>query len=127
MTALYRPPVAALWWTRRRSYLRYMARELTCLAVAWFAVLLLLLAKAVGEGEAAYTAFLAWAARPWVLAVNLVALALLVLHSVTWFGLAPKAIAPRVNGRPVPARAVVAAHYALWAAVSLLLAWAVLR
>jgi fumarate reductase subunit C len=49
-----------------------------------------------------------------------------VLHAVTWFTLAPKAMVVRVHGRRLPARAVTAGHFAAWAVVSAAVLWIVL-
>ena len=73
---------------------------------------LLLLVAAVGSGPRRTSDFLDWTAQPWVIALNVVATAFLLLHAVTWFNLAPKAMVVRLGGRPVPPRAVLAAHYA---------------
>jgi fumarate reductase subunit C len=121
--ARYRQPVSLLWWTKRRSYLMFVLREISSVAVAWFVVHFLLLATAVHGGPAAYQAFLDWSASPIVLAVNLVALAFVVLHAVTWFNLAPKALVVRVHGRRVPPRAVAAGHFAAWVVVSAIVAF----
>jgi fumarate reductase subunit C len=121
--ARYRQPVSLLWWTKRRSYLMFVLREISSVAVAWFVVHFLLLVTAVHGGPAAYQAFLDWSASPIVLAVNLVALAFVVLHAVTWFNLAPKALVVRVHGRRVPPRAVAAGHFAAWVVVSAIVAF----
>jgi fumarate reductase subunit C len=121
--ARYRQPVSLLWWTKRRSYLMFVLREISSVAVAWFVVHFLLLVTAVHGGPAAYQAFLDWSASPIVLAVNLVALAFVVLHAVTWFTLAPKALVVRVHGRRVPPRAVAAGHFAAWVVVSAIVAF----
>ena len=47
--------------------------------------------------------FLDWSGQPVVLALNVVALAFVLLHAVTWFNLAPQAIVVRMRGRRVPA------------------------
>jgi len=57
---------------------------------------------AIGRGAAAYQNFLNWASSPVVVVVNLVALAFLVLHTVTWFALTPQAMEVRLGGRQVP-------------------------
>ncbi|MFC7450353.1 fumarate reductase subunit C [Rhodococcus daqingensis] len=129
-TAAARPylaPVPRLWWLRRRSYLLFMLRELSCVFVAWFVVFVLMLVVAVGDGPGAYRDFLDWSARPWVIALNVIAAAFVLLHAVTWLNLAPKAMVIRLGGRAVPPVAVLAAHYALWAACSAIAAWVVLR
>jgi len=152
--ATYRQPVSRLWWLKKPTYLLFMLRELTCVFVAWSVVFLTMFVYAIGRGEAAYRRFLDWAASPVVVVVNLVALAFLVLHTVTWFALTPKAAvvrAPRagrrvvatkmvyvagkvrpaatviqVGGR-VPGAAVIAAQYVGLVVVSVFIAWLVLR
>jgi fumarate reductase subunit C len=122
----YRPRTGLLWWVHRRSYLLFVLRELSSVFVAWFVVYLVLLVAAVHAGSDAYAGFLAWSARPWVVALNVVALAFVVLHAVTWFSLAPKAMVVRVRGRRLPARMVAAGHFAAWVVVSAVVAWIVL-
>lgn len=122
----YRPPIPRFWWAKRRSYLLFMLREISCVFVAWFVVYLLLLVNAVGAGRDSYLRFLDWSANPLVVALNVVSLGFLLLHAVTWFGLAPRAMVVHVRGNRVPARAVLAGHYAAWLVVSAAIAWIVL-
>jgi fumarate reductase subunit C len=119
----YRQPVSLFWWTRRRSYLMFVLRELSSVAVAWFVVHFLLLVTAVHRGPAAYQEFLNWSAGPLILLVNLVALAFVLLHAVTWFNLAPKALVVRMHGRQVPPQAVAAGHFGAWFVVSAIVVW----
>jgi fumarate reductase subunit C len=122
----YRHPVSRYWWAKRRSYLLFMLREISCVFVAWAVVYLLLLAHATSTGRDSYARFLDWSANPLVVSVNVVAFIFLLLHAVTWLNLAPRAIVPHVSGRRVPARVVLAGHYAAWLAVSALVAWVVM-
>jgi fumarate reductase subunit C len=122
----YRAPTSRLWWLHRRSYLVFVLRELSSLFVAWFVVYLLLLVDAVHAGADAYREFLAMSGQPWLLTLNAVALAFVMLHAITWFNLAPQAIVVRLGGRRLPSRAVAAGHFAAWAAVSAIVAWIVL-
>lgn len=119
---LYRQRVSLFWWLSRRSYLAFVVRELTSVFVVWFVVYLLLLVRAVGAGPAAYERFLDWSARPWVVAVNAIALAFTVYHTVTWFAVTPQAMVVKVRGRRLPGRALTAALYLAWFAVSALIA-----
>ena len=146
--------VSRLWWTKKPTYFLFVLRELSCIFVAWFVVFLLMLVYAVGRGEAAYQRFLEWASSPVVVVVNLVALAFVVLHTVTWFALTPQAMVVRsplgsrqvpamkevrvagrfvpaatvirVGGR-VPAGMVVASQYLGLIVVSAFIAWLVLQ
>lgn len=124
--APYRPRISRFWWVHRRSYLLFVLRELSSVFVAWFVVYLLLLVDAVHEGAETYQRFLEWSGRPLVLVLNVVALAFVLLHAITWFNLAPKAMVLRVQGRRLPPRSVAAAHFTAWAVVSAVVAWIVL-
>jgi fumarate reductase subunit C len=123
----YRKRMRTLWWLHRRSYLLFALRELSCVFVAWFVVFLLLLVHAVGAGKREYDRFLDWAANPWVITVNIITLLFVVLHAVTWFNLAPKAIVVRTRGGRVPSSLVAGVNYLAWAVVSAVLAWLILR
>jgi fumarate reductase subunit C len=123
----YRRPMPVAWWLRRRPYTFFMLRELTSLLIAVYALVLLLLVRSLARGPDAYQAFLEVLRSPAAIAFHVVALAAAVYHSVTWFRLAPMAVALRVGGRRLPAPAVVAANYAAWVLVSLAVAWLLLR
>lgn len=124
---LYHQPVSTFWWLKRRSYLVFVLRELSSVFVAWFVVYLLLLVTAIGTGSADYQRFLDWSGQPWVVVLNAVSLLFVLLHVVTWFGLAPRAIVVRLGDRRVPPRAILAGHYLVWVVLSALVAWVVLR
>jgi fumarate reductase subunit C len=124
---LYRRPISVWWWTRKRSYFLFVMRELSSLFIAWFVLYLLLLIRAVAHGEAAYDDFLDTAASPWLVAVNLVAFGFVVLHTVTWFSLTPKAMVVSLRGRRVPPAVIIGAQYAGLAVVSALVYWLVAR
>jgi fumarate reductase subunit C len=118
--------MSTYWWLERPSYLVFILRELSSVFVAWFVVFLLLLVHAVSQGPAEYRSFLSWAANPWVLLLNLVTLFFVALHTVTWFNLAPAAIAVRVRGKRVPPLWIAGANFGLWGVVSLFVLWLLL-
>jgi fumarate reductase subunit C len=120
---LHQPRMSTWWWLGRRSYLIFILRELSSVFVAWFVVFLLMLLWAVGQGADDYRDFLDWAASPWVVVLNVVALLFVLLHAVTWFGLAPKAMVMRVRGRRVPPLWIAVSQYAGWAVVSAFIIW----
>lgn len=122
---LYRQPVPRFWWLRRRSYLLFVLRELSSLFVGWFVAYLLLLVYAVGRSDAAYQSFLDFSANPFMIALNGVALAFVVLHAVTFLAAAPQTTVVRLRGRRVPPRALTVPLYAGWALVSAFLIWLV--
>lgn len=123
----YVRPVSTWWWLKKRTYFLFVMRELSSFFVAWFVVYLLLLARAVGQGEAAYQDFLDAADSPALLALNGLAFVFVILHTVTWFGVTPQAMAVVLRGRPVPPRAIIAVQYVGLAVVSGFVYWLVTR
>ena len=122
----YRPRMSTYWWSGRWSYLAFILRELSSVFVAWFVVYLLLLVRAVSQGDAAYRQFLAWSGGPAVLLLNVVSLFFVVYHALTWFNLAPQAMVVHVRGKRVPGAWIAASNYLAWALVSALVAWLLL-
>ena len=123
---LYRPRISWFWWLHRRSYLVFVLRELSSVFVAWFGVYLLLLVGAVHAGDESYRLFLRTSSSPWIIGLNVISLAFVLLHAITWFNLAPKAMVIRMRGRRLPPRSVAAAHFTAWAVASVVVAWIVL-
>lgn len=116
----YLRPIERSWWLRRPRYLVYMIRELTSLFVILYCALLVAGLIRLAQGQAAWDGFVAALSSPLVELLQLLCLAFATFHSITWFGVAPKAMPLRVKGERVPPLTIVAAHYAVWAAVSLL-------
>ncbi len=113
------------WWLGKLPYTKFIGRELTSLAVAYTAVLILALVAAVARGEAAFAHFVAVLARPGIVAFHLLVAAALLFHSVTWLNLAPRALVVRIGRRRLADRWVLAAHYLAWVAVTAAVAWLV--
>jgi fumarate reductase subunit C len=72
----------------------------------------------LSQGPAAYGAFLNALQNPFAVMFHSLALAFALFHSVTWFGLTPKAMPLRLGGQPVPGTAIIMAHYVVWFVVS---------
>ena len=108
------------WWLRRRRYVVYMTRELTSLFVALYCVLLTAGLIRLSQGAAAWDGFVSALSSPPAVLFQLLCLVFAVFHSVTWFAVTPKAMPLVVKGEAVPPRTIVAAHYVVWAALSLL-------
>jgi fumarate reductase subunit C len=109
------------WIFRHPRYLRYMAREFSCLFIGAYTLLLVAGLKSLSEGRAAYEAFLESLKNPASIAFQLLALGFAMYHSVTWFKLTPKALPMQVGEAFVPDGVISGAHYAVWAALSLAL------
>ena len=114
----YRPQVSTYWWLGKWAYVKFILRELTSVAVAWTVALILLQIFELTRSEVHYARFENLMSSPLMIAVNIVAFAFLLLHSITWFNLAPKAMAVRVGGKRVPALAISGPQYLAWIAIS---------
>lgn len=68
-----------------------MLREGTALAAIWFSLLLLAGLYRLGDGAESWVSFVSFLSNPLIMVVNLIALGSALLHTKTWFDLAPKA------------------------------------
>ena len=127
MPKSYHTRVSTYWWLARWAYLRFILREASSVFVAWIVVLTLLQMRALRRGPADYAEFQRWLQSPLLLALNTVSFFFVVFHAVTWFNLAPKAMAIRLRGRRLPGLAIAAPNYVAWVAVSAVVAWILLR
>lgn len=107
------------WIFRHPRYLRYMAREFSCLFIGGYTLLLVAGLKSLSESQAAYEAFIQSLKGPVSIVFHLLALGFAVYHSATWFNLTPKALPLQVGEAFVPDGVISGAHYAAWAALSL--------
>ena len=119
----YRERVSTYWWLWRWPYLKFVLRELSSVFVAWFVVLTLLQIRALGQGEFAYAELQAWLRTPVVAMLNAVSFLFVLFHSITWFNLAPRAMAFRIGGKRIPDIFIAAPIYVAWVLVSAGIAW----
>jgi fumarate reductase subunit C len=122
----YRKRVSTWWWTERWRSFKFILRELSSLAVIYFAGLLLWLLWSLGQGVESYNDFLAWMKEPWMIAFNVIALVFVLYHSITWFNLAPKAMPLRMGGRRLPEWMIATPNYIVWIAISAVIVWLIL-
>jgi fumarate reductase subunit C len=122
----YRRRMPIFWWLERAAYVKFIARELTAVPVAYAALLLLAEAWALGRGEAAFRRLNELLAAPWALVLHGAVAAALLFHAFTWLHLAPKAMEVRLGGRRVPDGAILAGQYLGWLGATALVAWLLL-
>jgi fumarate reductase subunit C len=123
----YRRRVSVWWWLQNRSYAGFVLRELTSVFVAFFAVVYLCQLRALARGPEAYSQFLARLGTPLFLVLHGVAFVFVLFHSITWFNLAPKAMVVRLSGKRVPDGVIIGLNYAVWLALSGIVAVVLLR
>jgi len=123
----FRKRVSTWWWLGEWHYLKFILRELSSIAVAWFVVLTLFQLRALLHGAEAYARFTLRLQSPLMIALNAIAFCFVLFHTITWFNLAPRAMPVRMGGKRVPEFLVAAPNYALWVVVSVFVGWLLLR
>ena len=79
------------WWKKLGFYRFYMIREGTAVPTVWFSILLLCGLFSLKSGPESWAGFVSFLQNPIVVILNLITLAAALLHTKTWFELAPKA------------------------------------
>ena len=87
----YVRPMPSTWWKNLPFYRFYMLREGTAVTVVWFSVLLICGIFSLKHGPESWANFVGFLQNPIVVILNLITLAGALLHTKTWFELAPKA------------------------------------
>jgi succinate dehydrogenase subunit C len=123
----YRVRVSTYWWLGRWAYLRFILREISSVFVAWFVLLTILQIRALGKGPEAWAGMEEFMKNPLVIVLNFISFFFVVFHAVTWFNLAPKAMAVRMGGKRVPNIMISGPNYIAWIVVSAAVAWLLLR
>jgi len=123
----YRARMSTYWWLSRWPYLKFILREASSVFVAWIVIVTLLQIQALSRGPADYAEFQNWLRNPLVVLLNVVSFLFVIFHAVTWFNLAPKAMAIRVRGNRLPNLAISGPNYVAWVVISAAVAWILLR
>jgi fumarate reductase subunit C len=120
-----RPISKTTWYMRNGRYKVYMRREMTCLLVAVYSVLLIIGLAALAEGSAeSWDAFLASQQNPFMVGFHALALIyFLVYQTFAWFELAPKAMPLQLGEKKLSDSYIVIAHYIAWVVLSMFIFW----
>ena len=124
---LFLKRVPIFWWLHRWVDIRFIARELTSVFVACYAMILLFYLRSVLNGPEAFARLSERLTSPLWIAFHCFALVALVYHSITWFNLAPKAMVIKVGGHRIPNTVIVLMNYGGWVAISIVLIWLVIN
>ena len=87
----YVRPMMSTWWKKLPFYRFYMLREGTAVPAVWFSIELIFGLFALKNGPEAWAGFVDFLQNPVIVIINLITLAAALLHTKTWFELAPKA------------------------------------
>lgn len=98
----YVRPMTSTWWKKLPFYRFYMLREGTAVPAVWFSIELIFGLFALKNGPESWAGFVDFLQNPVIVIINLITLAAALLHTKTWFELAPKAaniiVKERKNG-----------------------------
>jgi len=109
------------WWTVQPRYIRYMAREVSCVLIGAYSAVVVIGLLRLAEGAAAWNAFLECLQKPTSIAFHLLALAFALYHTTTWFNVTPKAMPIQLGETQLPGGIIIGAHYAGWVVVSVVI------
>ncbi len=102
MRPRYQTPLPWSWFTQRRSYRLFMAREATSVFLAGYLVYLIVWIYRIGQGPEGLAAASDSARHPLTVAMHVLALVAALYHSITWFNLTPKIMPLYIGEDRVP-------------------------
>jgi fumarate reductase subunit C len=109
------------WFLRQPRYMRYMAREVTCIFIFAYTFLLIWGLGSLAQGPDAFDAFVQTLGSPLGVLFNVAVFIATVYHSMSWFDVTPQAMPIQRGEEFVPGNIIVNAHYGAWAVVSLII------
>ena len=110
------------WWRRDPFFVRYMVREATAIVVGLYAIVLMVGAIRLSQGEAAWNGWLEALRSPAAIVFHLVLLAGMVYHTYSWFEIMPKTMPMMfVGGKRVAAATITRAGLLVAVAAALAL------
>lgn len=109
-------PMTSSWWQALPFYRVYMLREGTAIPAVWFSLVMIYGLFALKSGPESWMSFVSVLQNPVVIALNALSLVAALLHTKTWFELAPKAAIVVINNEKMGPRPVI---IGLWAATVL--------
>jgi fumarate reductase subunit C len=113
------------WWNRDPFFVRYMVREMSALAVAGYAIVLMVGVLRLSQGEAAWNGWLAAMKSPLSIALHLAFFVGMVVHAKSWFEIMPKTMPMmHLGGQRLAGSTITRAGWAATIVVSLL-TWAI--
>lgn len=119
----YLAPIKSSWWRQLAFYRFYMLREGTAIPALWFSLELVFGLYALKDGPDAWARFVDFLQHPATLLLNLITLAAALLHSKTWFELAPKATIVIVKGEKLKPQPIIIALWIVTLLVTLAALW----
>ena len=124
MRARYQTPLLWSWFTQRRSYRLFMAREATSIFLAGYLVYLIVWIYRIGQGPEGLAAAIDSARHPLTVVMHILALVAALYHSITWFNLTPKIMPLYLGEDRVPDFwAAILLGYLPWTLFTFIVLW----
>ncbi len=86
------------WWRKNSFFVEYMIHEGTAFFVAAYAAVLLYSLIQLGQGEAAWNAWVLCLKSPMAIVFHIACLVALAYHTWTWFHIMPRTLPPIFAG-----------------------------
>ncbi len=118
-TKEYMRPMPANWWMMKKTYVLFIVRELTCVFVGGYALFLLVSVARRDEPQA----FVAWLNSPLLIVLQIIALPMVLYHSITWINLTPKVMVVWRGEERVSPLLIAGANYVAWILISIIILW----
>ena len=115
----YTRSMSPIWWLKKKTYFLFMVRELTCVFVGGYALFLLVVATRLDDPQA----FAALLNSPLLIALQIIALPMILYHTVTWLNLTPKVMVVWRGEERVSPILIAGANYVAWFIVSIVILW----
>ena len=116
-TKEYIRPMPTNWWMMKKTYVLFIVRELTCMFVGGYALFLLVLVLVARRDEP--QAFVDLLNNPFLIFLQIIALPMVMYHSITWFNLTPKVMVVWRGEERVSPLLIAGANYVAWAILSI--------
>ncbi|WP_019617114.1 fumarate reductase subunit C [Psychromonas ossibalaenae] len=114
----YKRELPTDWWLKHAFYTKYMIREGSSILITLYSLILAWGVLRLSQGEAAFNGWLEALQSPFSILIHLLALALALYHTITWFSLAPKAVDLWLKGKRLEDKVIVAGHYGAFAVIT---------
>ena len=115
----YTRSMSPIWWLKKKTYFLFMVRELSCVFVGGYALFLLVVATRLDDPQA----FAALLNSPLLIALQIIALPMILYHTVTWLNLTPKVMVVWRGEERVSPILIAGANYVAWFIVSIVILW----
>ena len=113
----YIRPMPTNWWMMKKTFVLFIVRELTCMFVGGYALFLLVLVLVARRDEP--QAFVDLLNNPFLIFLQIIALPMVMYHSITWFNLTPKVMVVWRGEERVSPLLIAGANYVAWAILSI--------